>query len=403
MKRYVSLLFIATASAYSQGGSAGDLVSTGPNSWLFHTPEENGNLHVVPNSGSTWNWNSQTQFYPDGRVTFSSNVGVGLLYTAPRARLDVAGSMMLGNSDQETTIKFFGLAGDNPGGYDHTVIAERLYGGVDLAELLFFKGNDTDHPSIGDRIRFDTSGSIVFQTGGGGRNYNPSVEGPTRLIIKSDGNVGIGTSNPVAKLDVKNGNSYSTAGTWLAAIQQNENSPGKNGLTVMNAWAASNSTIFEAAMGWNGTATGYFPVFTIDGLGRVIISPQRSEAMRVTEIGNVGIGETNPQHKLAVNGTIKAKEIIVETTGWSDYVFADSYALTPLTEVEAHIKEHKHLPGIPSAAQVAEQGVSLGEMQARLLAKIEELTLHLVIQDKRTSEQALEIAELRKELQSLKH
>jgi hypothetical protein len=113
-----------------------------------------------------------------------------------------------------------------------------------------------------------------------------------------------------------------------------------------------------------------------------------------TIAGNVGIGETNPQHKLAVNGTIKAKEVIVETTGWSDYVFADDYALQPLSEVEAHIKTNKHLPGIPSAAQVAEQGVSLGDMQARLLAKIEELTLHQIAQEK-------ELAVLRSKVASL--
>jgi transposase len=108
--------------------------------------------------------------------------------------------------------------------------------------------------------------------------------------------------------------------------------------------------------------------------------------------GNVGIGTTNPTHKLAVNGTIKAKEVIVETAGWSDYVFADYYVLAPLAEVEAHIKEHKHLPGIPSAAQVAEGGVSIGDMQARLLAKIEELTLHAIEQGKHLDEAAALIA-----------
>jgi hypothetical protein len=109
---------------------------------------------------------------------------------------------------------------------------------------------------------------------------------------------------------------------------------------------------------------------------------------RTGQEGNVGIGETNPMYKLAVKGTIKAKEIIVDTTGWSDFVFADDYRLAPLAEVEAHIQEHKHLPGIPSAAQVAEQGVSLGDMQAKLLAKVEELTLHVIAQEKRL--QALE-------------
>jgi len=97
--------------------------------------------------------------------------------------------------------------------------------------------------------------------------------------------------------------------------------------------------------------------------------------------GNVGIGTTNPTYKLSVNGTVRAKEVIVDT-GWSDYVFAEGYRLAPLSEVETHIKEHKHLPGIPSAAKVEQEGVSLGEMQALLLAKIEELTLHQIAQEK---------------------
>jgi hypothetical protein len=114
--------------------------------------------------------------------------------------------------------------------------------------------------------------------------------------------------------------------------------------------------------------------------------------------GNVGIGTTNPgTNKLAVNGTIRAKEVIVETAGWSDYVFADDYELKSLAEVEQHIKEHKHLPGIPSSEEVAEKGVGVGEMQAKLLAKIEELTLHIIAQEKRIEEQSARIVTLEQE------
>jgi hypothetical protein len=97
--------------------------------------------------------------------------------------------------------------------------------------------------------------------------------------------------------------------------------------------------------------------------------------------GNVGIGTTNPTQKLSVNGTVRAHEVIVDT-GWSDYVFDESYKLTALSETEAFVKAEKHLPGIPSAKEVAEHGISVGEMQAKLLAKIEELTLHVIAQQK---------------------
>ena len=98
--------------------------------------------------------------------------------------------------------------------------------------------------------------------------------------------------------------------------------------------------------------------------------------------GNVGIGTTNPTHKLSVSGTIRAKEIIVDT-GWADHVFEADYQIPSLEAVEQHIKRNKHLPGIPTAQEIAAKGVSLGEMQSLLLAKIEELTLHQIELNKR--------------------
>jgi len=80
---------------------------------------------------------------------------------------------------------------------------------------------------------------------------------------------------------------------------------------------------------------------------------------------------------LDVNGTIRAKEIKVET-GWSDFVFADNYKLMPLNDLEKHIKANKSLPGIPTEKEVLENGVELGEMQSKLLEKIEELTLYVI-------------------------
>ena len=99
--------------------------------------------------------------------------------------------------------------------------------------------------------------------------------------------------------------------------------------------------------------------------------------------GNVGIGTITPgAYRLAVNGKIRAKEVKVET-GWSDFVFEDDYDLPTLAEVEQFIKVNKHLPEIPSAQEVAENGVNLGEMEAKLLQKIEELTLYIIQQEKR--------------------
>jgi len=94
--------------------------------------------------------------------------------------------------------------------------------------------------------------------------------------------------------------------------------------------------------------------------------------------GNVGIGTTNPTEKLSVNGNIKCKQVEVSLTGWSDFVFDEDYQLMPLAELENFIQENNHLPGIPSADEVMANGNNLGEMDAILLQKIEELTLYII-------------------------
>jgi len=98
--------------------------------------------------------------------------------------------------------------------------------------------------------------------------------------------------------------------------------------------------------------------------------------------GNVGIGTKNPEAKLAVNGKIHTKEVKVDLIGWSDFVFEKTYKLPTLREVEEHIKEKGHLKDIPGAKNVERNGIYLGEMDVKLLQKIEELTLYTIMQEK---------------------
>ncbi|MCB0490673.1 MAG: hypothetical protein KDC99_19525 [Cyclobacteriaceae bacterium] len=109
--------------------------------------------------------------------------------------------------------------------------------------------------------------------------------------------------------------------------------------------------------------------------------------------GNVVIGATSPdpEYKLTVKGKIKAEELRLTTKNWPDYVFASGYQLRPLSEVERHIKRFNHLPDVPSEAQVLEEGVGVIEMQAKLLQKIEELTLYVIELEKKVDHQRLEI------------
>lgn len=110
--------------------------------------------------------------------------------------------------------------------------------------------------------------------------------------------------------------------------------------------------------------------------------------------GNIGFGTLEPTEKLSVNGNIRAKEIKVESSNWPDYVFSSSHEKPSLKDLEIYINDNKHLPEIPSAKQVEDEGLSLGEMNALLLKKIEELTLYMIEQDKKSEKQESRIGEL---------
>ncbi|MEH6305277.1 hypothetical protein RYH73_06460 [Olivibacter sp. CPCC 100613] len=125
--------------------------------------------------------------------------------------------------------------------------------------------------------------------------------------------------------------------------------------------------------------------------------------LTITTAGNVGIGIATPSNLLEVNGVIRSKEILVESANWPDYVFEKDYKMKSLAEIEAFIKENKHLPGIPNKTEVAENGVHLGEMNRKLLEKVEELTLHLIEKDKVISEQKRLLTEVCQRLLKLEN
>ncbi len=170
--------------------------------------------------------------------------------------------------------------------------------------------------------------------------------------------------------------------------------------TSSDYWAGFMKTITGSGYGNDSS----FCIFTYNnrdlhfrtGSGNVtIFTPGDTEA-------KVGIGTTNPNRKLDVNGTIGAKEIIVTETGWSDFVFEEDYELMPLKDLEKSIRENKKLPDIPSEKEVRENGVSLGEMQAKLLQKIEELTLYVIEQHKLLESQKIQISQIKSENEKLK-
>lgn len=100
-----------------------------------------------------------------------------------------------------------------------------------------------------------------------------------------------------------------------------------------------------------------------------------SDLIMQTDGGNIGVGTENPTHKLDVNGIIHAKELKVDLNFPADYVFNQNYRLMSLAEVEEFIKINNHLPEIPSSDDIIQNGFNIGEMQNKLLQKIEELML----------------------------
>jgi hypothetical protein len=167
----------------------------------------------------------------------------------------------------------------------------------------------------------------------------------------------------------------------------------------------------------NSVNKGYFQVDGNDMVmatnstntsGKIVMRTNNVDRLFIDNAGNVAIGGTPPPptYKLAVKGKIAATDFTVVASGsWPDYVFSPSYKLRSLEETEAYIKEHKHLPNIPAAAVVEKEGFALGDMQKRMMEKIEELTLHLIEANKALKEfrssSSAEIEQLKQQVQIL--
>jgi hypothetical protein len=132
--------------------------------------------------------------------------------------------------------------------------------------------------------------------------------------------------------------------------------------------------------------------------GNLAFATGNLEIMRITANGYVGIGTATPAYKLDVMGTIRAREIKVDLNG-ADFVFGDNYNLRSLEEVENFVKENKHLPEIEPAQNMETNGAELGELNTKLLQKIEELTLYMIEMNKEIKELKQENSDLRDKIE----
>ncbi|OEK03330.1 hypothetical protein BFP97_18160 [Roseivirga sp. 4D4] len=277
------------------------------------------------------------------RVTGNGKVGIGT--AAPKYPLSVAGVMNVeGNGD------YYGAWF---GGEARTANPSLNLGGWHNQKGSIFWNNS-------DR-------SLVFET------QNNSDVYPNSMVIRH-GSVGIGTDSPSSKLHVRSGLSGGTVHGFSKLTVENSGEAMISILTPNNVRAymgfADSDDNYVGGMQYNHSTNQM--LFRVNNHG--------NEALLIDSNDYVGIGTASPTEKLSVDGTVLAKKVRVSTTGadWPDYVFSPDYRLRSLGELAAFIQVNQHLPEVPSAKEIEVKGQDLGDIQATLLKKVEELTLYIL-------------------------
>jgi hypothetical protein len=326
--------------------------------------------------------NAQTIYVPNGTsgIGASTNGNVGIGTSTPLGKFSIIDGQIHVNSPGNGTLTIDDASTAiivGPKSQRNPTIG-MYYPGIGFNHLLNYSGalyNLANHAWIGLRL-VSTPGSeqsdLVFATKEGTDFTSRPIE---RMCIKYNGNIGIGLISPSHPLTVKPATDIDAI-SWRRSIDGNE--VGRLGVT-----------------GGSGTGRyGWIGLWNANGIQSFQIDAGGGSSYLVS--GNVGIGTTDPKNKLDVNGTIHAREVKVDLLGWADFVFTPTYKLRPLSEVEQFIKTNGHLPEIPKAEDVQQNGVNLGEMQTMLLQKVEELTLYILEQRNLIEKQQKEIDELKK-------
>lgn len=237
--------------------------------------------------------------------------------------------------------------------------------------LNVYRGGD---PNMGIRVMTGTGDNTSYTEWNGGLGswngigFHCTLDGITRGVFDTrNGNFFLkGSINAEANASIKGyiqlGENAST--TWIGG-------PGYSGAIQI-----------KTNTGVGGYDARYLRLGVRDNAG--VFLP----VLSITDAQNIGIGTTNPDAKLTVKGKIHTEEVKVDlSVPGPDYVFEKDYRLMQISEIERYLQMNKHLPEVPSACEMAENGIELGEMNMVLLKKIEELTLYLIEEHKENERQ----------------
>jgi hypothetical protein len=366
---YNSSAFLMVIKHQSAGSLAANQIHTGSgvdftlssySSVSFRYQDVDDLWHVVA-SHNEWVTGSSGSFWTaGGNDIFNSNTGnVGIGTTTPvHGRLEITGRV-------GATVALFGsdafgvgISANNPEiGFNYfynngTYTMKAGYGanlGMDPGNGNFYIGNFNGNQSVTD--------------------FGPITGYQNVLTISQGGRVGIKNTSPAYELDITG--QQRIKGTPITSPGFAGDITGGGSLFISNnnndrKIMKVSATTIQASESFQFTSGSFAIPLYINPYG-----------------GGVCIGTTNlAGYQLAVNGNIRSKEVVVES-GWADYVFDEKYKLPLLSDVEKFITRNRHLPNIPSALEIEKNGLHLGDVQKKMMEKIEELTLYIIEQHKR--------------------
>ena len=398
--------------------------STGNNSTSVSCLELNaaGNANIAGSIGLTGSFNSKANYF-----TLSKSGGwipwASRNTTTTEASIDFT-NINNANFGGTVGIGFTGAPSNGSklgvnGSINVGITKPALYG---FGAKLYFLGTDDegadpmwmsryteikDHTELRVNIGDNASGDDKFIIGNTNSADTTHLWNP-HFSVLNNGRVGIGTAEPKANLDVVSWAPKASTNSIVASFQKTGGSFGGSSIVRFGNTGQSTADI-EVNSGYAndlqrvGSSNCDMNIVnnsTNPSYGSINFYTNNSAKMSIKPNGFVGIGTTSPDAMLTVKGSIHAREVTIDyNNALADFVFAPTYKLMPLHEVETFVKTNSHLPEVPSAKEVSKNGMNMGDMQNKLLQKVEELTLYLIEQQKIINQQGAEIRQLKNRIE----